>query len=1032
MGVSVSSLTLSTIGGSEAVSATARDAYGTIVSSATFTWSSDNTTIATVAATGSNATITARAPGSTIIHARSGTFSADVAVQVLGVRAIQVSPTTAAIRTGDTQSFSATFDSDIGISKAVTWTIDNPAVATVSSLGVVTGITPGTAVVRATSVADPRISSTATITVTLARKVVVSPATSSMATGDQSTLSATVSIEPGQSTAVTWRTSAPAVATVSNAGLVRAVAFGTTTITAVSVADTTLRGNATVNVVPVIRSVTVTPATATLNTGDNQQLSSSVVAEGSLATTVTWRSSAPSIATVGNTGLVTAVGVGSATITALSTVDTTKRASASIVVAPRPVAVAIIQRVVNLNPGGSATLNANVTADPGVSTAVTWTSATQSVATISQAGVVTGVAGGSTLVTATSVADNTKRDTVTVSVVPRLASTWTASRLSSGLYDDLISIVAFNPTNAFAINWINGGTSGGDIYRWDGTAWTLSASGQSFNTKFQAVHGTSAANAIAVGTNGVIARWNGTTWTAMTSGSTRTLRSIWMEGDASAFAVGDNGTALRLTGTTWASTNTGVTSQLNGVWSNAGTAYAVGVDGVVLAFNGTTWTRQTVPFSDDLNAICGVVGGAVTAVGNFGGILRFNGTTWVLVNSNGIRDNFYAVNGTTANASRMYIGGDNGVYQLNGNILTDANATYHVSTFGIHVDASGVTWTAGQRGAVQRLTGGTWETLNFAPDLLDVWSTSATNSWAVGEYGFIYRWGGSTWTRASTPSLATLYAVWAPSGNEAFAGGDNGTMLRWNGSSWTAMTFPSTARVFAIWGSSPSNVFAATDIGELLRYNGTTWTMQATAPGNAVLLSLYGVSANEIYATGTGGVVMRYNGTSWSTFAGPDAVTTLFGVWMSGGNSMVSVGSNQTGVAGFAFTFNGTSWQGMGVGSVKALTSVWGPSISELYVTGDAGTMMHYNGNTWQAITTGTSDLLWAVTGAPDASGGAFAVGINSTVVTGRGGGGLGSIMTTTRGSLEPTMAARRDRKASGAAARGEARRNRSKLRTER
>ena len=1030
--VSVSSLTMNVIGGSEAVSATARDANGAVVPSATFTWSSDNTTIATVTATGSNATITARGPGSTTVRATSGGFSAEVAVQVLGVRAIQVSPTAATIRVGDFQSFSTTFDADPGVSRAVTWSVDNPVVASVNSFGDVTGIATGTATVRATSVADPRISSTATITVTPARSVVVSPATATMATAETRTLTATVSIEQGQSTAVTWRSSAPAVATVSSAGLVRAVAFGTTTITAVSVADTMLRGTASISVVPVIRTVSVAPATATLNTGNTQQLTSTVVAEGSLATTVTWRTSNATIATVSGTGLVTAVAVGSASITAVSTVDTTKRATSAITVAPRPVSVAIVQRVVNLNPGGSTTLNATVSADPGVSTAVTWTSATPSVATISQAGVVNAVAAGATLVTATSVADNTKRDTVTVNVVPRLATTWSASRLNGVLYDDLVSIVAFNPTNAFAINSINGGASGGDIYRWNGAAWTLSASGSAFNTRFLSVHGNSATNAIAVGTNGVIARWNGTAWTAMTSGSTRTLRSVWVDGDASAFAVGDNGTALRLTGTTWTATSTGVTAQLNGIWSNAGTAYAVGAGGMVLAFNGTAWTRQTVPFSDDLNAVCGVVGGPVTAVGNFGGILRFDGTSWTLVNSNGVVDNFYAVNGTAANANRMYIGGDNGVYQLNGTVLTSASAPYPVSTFAVHVDFSGVTWTAGQRGAVQRLTGGTWEVLNFAPDLLDVWTTGSSNAWAVGEYGFVYRWAGTTWTRQATPSLATLYAVWAPSATESFAGGDNGTMLRYNGTAWTAMTFPSTARVFAIWGSSPTNVFAATDVGELLRYNGTTWAVQATAPGSATLLALHGVSASEVYATGTGGLVMRYNGTNWSTFTGPDAVSTLFGVWMTGSNSIVSVGANQAGTTGFAFNYNGTAWAPMSLGSPKALTSVWGPSIFDLYVTGDQGTMMRYNGSAWQTITTGTTDLLWAVTGAPDASGGAFAVGINSTIVAGSGGSavmaGFARLAAPSRGSLEPSAAALRDGKASGAAAKGAARRNRVRL----
>lgn len=1025
---SISDITLNTIGGSQPVTAIARDASGTTVATATVAWSSDDATIATVTANGNAATITAVGPGATVIRARVGTIGADISVRVLGVRAIQVNPTNASIRAGDTQPFSATFDADPGVSTAVTWASTDNAIATVNSAGLVTGVAAGSTTIRATSVADPRRSATGTITVTPARGVSVAPTSANLATSEQRTLQATVSIEAGLSTAVTWRSSAPAVATVSQTGVVRGVAFGTTTITAVSVADTTLKGTATINVVPVIRSVTVSPTTASLFINLTQQLTSTVVAEGTLPTTVNWASSNPSVATVSTSGLVTAIGVGSATITAISTVDLSKFAAATITVAPRPISVAITQRVVGLNPGTSTTLTAAVSADPGVTTAVTWNSATPSVATISAAGVVSALAGGTTLITATSVADNTKRDTVTVTVVPRLASSWSSSRINGVLYDDLVSIIGFSNFSAFAINSINGGAAGGDIYRYDGNNWVVSASAAVFGTRFLSVQGLANDNLMAVGTGGVIARWNGTSWTAMSSGTTRTLRSVWMEDANTAYAVGDNGTALRWNGTTWSPLTTGSTAQLNGVWGSGLRVFMVGNSGEVLRYNGTTVVRETVPIADDLNAVSGIAGGLVTVVGDFGGVMRYDGNAWTLINSNGIIDDFYSVSGN--GAGRMYIGGTDGVYELNGTVLTSAAASYPVTTLDVHVDLTGTVWTSGQRGSIQRLSGSTWTTLNFAPDLLDVWSTSSTNAWAVGEYGFIYRWNGVAWARQTTPSLANLYSVWAPSASDAFAGGDNGTMLRWNGTTWSAMTFPSSARVFAVWGSSASNVFAVTDIGEILRYNGAAWTLQTTSPGSATLLSVYGVSANEVYATGTGGLVMRFNGTTWSTFTAPDAVTTLFSIWMSGASNIFSVGANVDGTAGFAFGYNGTSWSPLNMGSPSALTSVWGASVFDVYATGDAGTILRFNGASWQPMTSGTTDLLWAISGAPDASGGAFAVGYNTTIVSGSN---SSAASLSARGrllsrSLEPSQAARNDRKASGAAARGLARRNRAAL----
>jgi len=1031
--VSIGSVTLNAIGAMQSATATARDANNEVVPGAVFSWTSDDATIAAVTPNGASANITAVGNGATVIRAKVGTVSADIPVQVLGVRAIQVNPVTASIRAGDSQPFSATFDADAGVSTAVTWTSSEPSIAIVNTSGIVTGVLPGTAIIRATSVADPRRSAAGTILVTPARGVVLSPTSANLATAETRTLQVTVNIEAGLSTNVTWRTSAPAVATVSNAGLVRAIAFGTTTITAVSIADTLLKGTATINVVPVIRSVAVAPATGSLFINLTQQLTATVVAEGNLANTVTWRSNNPGVVSVSATGLATAVATGSATITALSTVDTTKQASATVTVNARPISVAIVQRVIGINPGTSTTLTANVSADPGVSTAVTWTSSAPNIASISAAGLVSAVAGGTTLITATSQADVSKRDTVTVTVVPKLATSWTSSRANGILYDDLVSVVAFNNFSAFAINSINGGISGGDIYRFDGTNWTLSASGSAFNTRFLAVHGNSANSLIAVGTNGVIARWNGTTWSPTPSGTTRTLRGVFIETPTTAFVVGDNGTVLRFDGITWTPLTSGSTKQLNGVWSAGLAAFIVGDGGEVLRFNGTTITRQTVPFADDLNAISGVSGGAVTAVGDFGGILRFDGTTWTLVNSNGVLDDFSTISGNASNGSRTYLGGQNGVYQLDGTSLTSSAASYPVSVLGISVDPSGTAWAVGQRGSVQRVTGSTWTTLNFAPDLLDVWTTSATNAWAVGEYGFVYRWNGSTWTRQSTPSLANLYTVWGASASDAFAGGDNGTLLRWNGSAWTSMTFPSTARVFALWGSSSSNVFAVTDIGEILRFNGTTWTPQTTAPGGATLLSVYGVSANDVYATGTGGLIMRFNGTAWSTLTTPSVTTTLFGVWMSGGNNIATVGASQDGTSGFAYNFNGTAWAPYGIGTAKALTSVWGPSVFDIYATGDAGTILRFNGATWQAMASGTTDLLWAISGAPDASGGAFAVGYNSTITTGSIAGASAAAQMRSAGriaggSLEPSAAARSDRKSSGPAPTGPERRNRVAL----
>lgn len=918
------------------------------------------------------------------------------------VRSVAITPTVATIRVGETQSLSAVVDAVNGAATGVTWSSESPTVVSVSSTGLVTAIAIGTGTIRATSAADTRVSATATITVQAARNISLTPTTVSLGAGQTQALQATVQIDPGLPTTVTWRTSAATVATVSAAGVVAGVALGTATITAVSVGDTTLRATATVNVVPIVRAVAVTPITASLFINGTQQLSATVTADAGAAQTVTWRSSNPAAATVSATGLVTAVGLGSAAITVLSTADTTRRATSAITVAPRPLTVSITPRNVGLNPGTSTTFAAVVSADPGVPTGVTWSSSTGTVATINAQGVVSAISLGSTVITATSVADATKRDTVTVNVVPRLATAWSATRLGGVLRDDLLSIFTVGAANVFAIDML------GDIYRWNGTAWTLSLSG---SADYVALHGSSGTNIIAVGTNGAIARWNGTAWSTMTSGTTQTLNAIWVESPTVAWAAGNNGTVLQLATNTWSTETTNSTQPLNGVWGGDNVVYAVGANSEVRRRTGGTWSRVTVPSAELLYGVHGNNASDVVIVGTNGTLLRWNGTAWAVLSVGGLAGDLYQVSGSAANGGRRYLVGDGGVAQLDGNTATLISTPYAPQLFGVSVDVTGTVWASGERGAVLRSAdggGSTWTTNNLAPDLLDVWSTAANNAFAVGEFGFVYRWNGSTWTKMTTPTQATLTSVWATATGDGFIGGESGTMLRLTGGAWVPMAFPSVSTVSAVWGTNGANVYATTKAGEILRFNGSAWTLLTTA--TAPLWALYGASAADVFAAGENGAVWRLTGNVFTALPAP-AIGTLGGIWLTSATNVFTDGANSSGDAGIASRYNGTEWTSLQPGTTSALTALWGPSEFDLYATGDNGTLLRFNGNSWTSMATGTTDLLWSVSGAPNATAG-FAVGINSTVVAASGGTGFRAASRAaadawTPGSLEPSAAAR-------------------------
>jgi hypothetical protein len=80
-----------------------------------------------------------------------------------------------------------------------------------------------------------------------------------------------------------------------------------------------------------VTSISVAPTTASIAVAATRQLTASAL-PAEAAQNVTWSSSAPSVATVSSSGLVTGISAGSATITATSVSDVTKTSTAAITV----------------------------------------------------------------------------------------------------------------------------------------------------------------------------------------------------------------------------------------------------------------------------------------------------------------------------------------------------------------------------------------------------------------------------------------------------------------------------------------------------------------------------------------------------------------------------------------------------------------------------------------------------------------------------------------------------------------------------
>ncbi len=136
-------------------------------------------------------------------------------------------------------------------SKDVTFTSSDPAVATVTDKGLVTGISEGKATITCALVIEPACKQTVTITVEKAVKptqIIIENA-DNLDAWTEETLQLDTKIVPEEASGlVSWESSDPAVATVSETGLVSFLTPGQVTITATSKEDPSVSASVTFTV----------------------------------------------------------------------------------------------------------------------------------------------------------------------------------------------------------------------------------------------------------------------------------------------------------------------------------------------------------------------------------------------------------------------------------------------------------------------------------------------------------------------------------------------------------------------------------------------------------------------------------------------------------------------------------------------------------------------------------------------------------------------------------------------------------------
>ncbi len=312
------------------------------------TWTSSNTSVATIGNTSSNrGIVSAIAVGSSNITAYFGgqNQQATLSVSNAVLQSMTITPANSSIAINTQQKFSVTGFYNNGssrdLSKQVTWSSHNSSntklVEQQSEAGYFKAVASGSVQVIATL---GSVSAFTGLTITPATLISISlsPANASIANGYNQQFVATGTFNDAStqdlSSSVTWASSNSGVASISNAttnkGLLSSNAAGTTTISATFGG---ISGITTATITDAqLTSITIQPSNSSMNVSTSQTLTATGHFDDSstldISDRVTWSSSDSSIANISNadiyTGLVSALSSGSVTISAsLNTVSAT-------------------------------------------------------------------------------------------------------------------------------------------------------------------------------------------------------------------------------------------------------------------------------------------------------------------------------------------------------------------------------------------------------------------------------------------------------------------------------------------------------------------------------------------------------------------------------------------------------------------------------------------------------------------------------------------------------------------------------------
>ena len=404
-------------------------------------------------------------------------YNISLTINAIPVQTITLNESTFSLQEEGTLQLTATVNPTNATNSVIDWTSNNEAVATVDDNGLVTAVSVGQATIAATAVDGSNVYGSCIVTVTAKPSTtnvdIDATTTSQVTTNSTSTVVFTnspVTVTIAKSSSSTNANNYVASGTTAHTRVYTSQRFtistGGTAISSIVIHGTSDKGvsgftsptwtNATksysgnevtltptnpesdvyctisatssfsgVTVVcgsgsaatPVYPTAISLSGTNSISIGGTSQLDVTYTPVDTNIKNVSWSSSNTSVATVSNSGLVTGIAQGSATITATAEAENgTVSNTYAITVTPTAVtSVSLDTNSASVKAGKTVTLVATVYPTNATNKNVSWSSSATSIATVSNAGVVTGVAAGQSTITVTT-ADGSKTAQCVVTV----------------------------------------------------------------------------------------------------------------------------------------------------------------------------------------------------------------------------------------------------------------------------------------------------------------------------------------------------------------------------------------------------------------------------------------------------------------------------------------------------------------------------------------------------------------------------------------------------------------------------------------